>query len=127
MPVRRPIPTGLCLIISLTLTACAGSSPIGASPAAPTLAPSAATALAPLMVQVDKVCAGRESDIRVFVDAVPIGVTNPGDPGVSRLVTVGDHQLSAISRSGTEWGPFQTTVSADGLVERLGCLPADAI
>jgi hypothetical protein len=99
--------------------ACAGA----ASPVTPTAGLSPALATAPLMVQVDKICAGRETDIRVYVDGVPIGVTNPGDSGVSRDVPVGQHQLSAISRGGTQWGPFPTMVTSAGRVERLGCLP----
>ena len=63
----------------------------------------------------------------VIVDAVQVGVTNPGEQGVSRMVTVGEHQLSAISNRGTQWGPFPTTVSAAGRLERLGCMPADGL
>jgi hypothetical protein len=83
--------------------------------------------MATLNVQVDESCGGRESDIRVFVDAVLIGVTSPGESGVSQTVTIGDHQLFAVSRRGTRWGPFPTTVPVAGGVERLGCMPADAI
>ncbi len=80
-----------------------------------------------LLVQVDQLCVGRETDIRVFVDYVPIGVTNPGETGVSRMVAIGEHQLSAVSQEGTLWGPFPTTVLPDGRLERLGCMPPDAI
>jgi hypothetical protein len=78
---------------------------------APTALQAPAAATAPLNVQVDKLCSGQESQIRVFVDLEPIGVTNPGESGVSRMVTVGQHQLSAISQRGTQWGPFPTTVN----------------
>ena len=99
----------------------------GNAPAAPTPMPAEPSVNALLLVQVDGLCEGRESDIRVFVDSVPIGVTNPGQPGVSRMVPVGEHELSAVSRRGTLWGPFPTRVSNDGRVERLGCMPPDAI
>ena len=110
---------------SITMSACAGDPRGAASLTAPT-APSAA-ATAPLSVQVDAICAGRESNIAVYVDAVRVGVTNPGDAGVSQVVAVGEHQLSAISQRGTQWGPFATTVSPGGEVERLGCLPANGL
>jgi hypothetical protein len=58
---------------------------------------------------------------------VQIGETNPGEPGISSIVTVGAHQLSAVSQRGTLWGPFPATVPAGGSIERLGCMPADAI
>ncbi len=111
------------LLIALIASAC------GNAPDAPTPLPAAAsaTASALLLVQVDKLCVGRETDIRVFVDYVPIGVTNPGETGVSRMVAIGEHQLSAVSQEGTLWGPFPTTVLPDGRLERLGCMPPDAI
>ncbi len=127
MPVRRTLLTIVCLAISLLLTACVGDAHNGAGPVAPAAATAAPFPTAPLSVQVDKICAGREMEIRVFIDAVPIGVTNPGEPGVTRVVTVGEHTVAAISQRGTEWGPFPTTVAAGGLVERLGCMPADAL
>lgn len=99
----------------------------GNAAVAPTPMPAEPSATALLRVQVDNVCAGRESDIRVFVDSAPIGVTNPGQPGVSRVVAVGEHELSAVSQRGTLWGPFPTNVSNDGRLERLGCMPPDAI
>src|SRR3954452_13636264 len=99
----------------------------GNGPEAPTPVPTARAATALLKVQVDNICAGRESDIRVYVDRVPMGVTNPGLPGVSRLVAIGEHELSAVSERGTLWGPFPTSVSEDGRLERLGCMPPDAI
>jgi hypothetical protein len=125
MPGHRTLVTVACVACSIIVSACAGDPQHTASLTAPTLQASSATA--PLMVQVDKVCAGRESEIRVFVDALPIGVTNPGEPGVSRMVTIGDHLLSAISKRGTLWGPYPAGVTAAGRVERLGCLPPDAI
>ena len=126
MRARRTLLTTICLAASLMLTACAGDH-AAAGPAAPTAVSAPAASTAPLRVQVDSVCAGRETEIRVFIDAEPIGVTNPSEPGVARLVTVGNHLVSAISQRGTEWGPFPTTVDAGGLVERLGCMPADAL
>ena len=66
----------------------------------PTPVQASAEISAPLTVQVDKICAGRESNIKVLVDFVQIGVTNPGEAGVSLMVTVGDHQLSAVSQRG---------------------------
>lgn len=127
MPVQGSLLITACLIGSLLLSACARDTENSVNPIGPTAVPAAATATAALVVQVDSVCAGQESNIRVFVDLVPIGVTNPGEAGVSHMVTVGEHQLSAISQRGTEWGPFPTTVTAAGLVERLGCMPPDAI
>ena len=50
-----------------------------------------------------------------------------GEPGVFQLVSVGEHQLSAVSQRGARWGPFPTTVAEGGTLERLGCMPADAI
>lgn len=126
MSIPRSLLTIVC-VASFALTACAGGSQIGASSTAPSAVGAAPIQTAPLTVQVDRVCAGRESDIRVFVDQAPIGVTNPGDAGLSRMVTVGEHQLSAISQRGTQWGPFSTAVDAAGRVERLGCLPSDGI
>jgi hypothetical protein len=125
MPVDRRILSTACVMTALTMAACAGGSPSAASLTAPS-AP-VASALAPLKVQVDSVCAGRESNITVFVDAERIGVTNPGEPGVSRMVTVGSHQLSALSERGTMWGPFPTSVGAAGKLERLGCVTFDAL
>ncbi len=127
MPARRTLFTTTCLAATLMLTACAGDAHNGASPVAPTVTIGAPASTAPLSVQVDKICAGREMEIRVFIDAVSIGVTNPGEPGVTRVVTVGEHTVAAISQRGTQWGPFPTTVAAGGLVERLGCMPADAL
>jgi hypothetical protein len=114
-----------CVITSMLASACAGDRQTMTSPAAPTLETAGPTAA--LMVEVDKICAGQEANIRVFIDAVPVGVTNPGEPGVSRLVTVGPHQLSARSERGTMWGPFPTLVAAAGQLERLGCMPADGL
>jgi hypothetical protein len=114
-----------CVITSMLASACAGDRQTMTSPAAPTLETVGPTAA--LMVEVDKMCAGQETNIRVFIDAVQVGVTNPGEPGVSRLVTVGSHQLSARSERGTMWGPFPTLVAAAGQLERLGCMPADGL
>jgi hypothetical protein len=75
------------------------------------------------MVRIDDSCAGRESHVQVFVDHLPIGVADPGDQGVAAIVTVGSHELSARSQQGTQWGPFPTSVSPDGGVETLGCMP----
>ena len=113
------------VILSMFASACAGDRQTVMSPAAPTLETVMPTAS--LMVEVDKVCAGQETNIRVFIDAVQVGVTNPGEPGVSRVVTVGSHQLSARSERGTMWGPFPTLVAAAGQLERLGCMPADGL
>jgi hypothetical protein len=125
MPVSRTLLALAGVTGSIILSACAGA-PDGGSAIAPT-AGQAPAATAPLSVQVDAVCAGRELNISVFVDLVQIGVTNPGEPGVSRMVTVGSHQLSAVSQRGTQWGPFPTIVTADGRVERLGCMPANGL
>lgn len=125
MSVTRPLLALAGFIGSILVSACAGDGHTGTSLTAPTVQAAAATA--PLNVQVDKLCTGQESQIRVFVDREPIGVTNPGEAGVSRMVTVGEHQLSAISQRGTQWGPFPTTVNPGGRVERLGCMPADAL
>jgi hypothetical protein len=110
------------VITSTLVSACAGDGQTVMSPAAPTMETVIPTAT--LMVEVDKICGGQENNIRVFIDAVQIGVTNPGEPGVSRMVTVGSHQLSARSERGTMWGPFPTLVAAAGQLERLGCMPA---
>jgi hypothetical protein len=125
MPVHRTLLAAACLAASIVLSACAADPGSAASLTAPT-APGAAVT-APLSVQVDAICAGRESNIAVYVDAVQVGVTNPGEPGVSRMVTVGEHQLSAISQRGTQWGPYSTTVTASGRVERLGCMPSNGL
>lgn len=127
MPAHRPLLTLVGVVSSAVLSACAGASTAPSVSAPAVFAAPVAAATATLMVQVDKICAGQETDIRIFVDQQPIGVTNPGEPGVSRMVTVGEHQLSAISQRGTQWGPFSTTVNPGGRVERLGCLPADAL
>ena len=127
MPVARPFLPTFCLAGAVVVSACAGDSR-GAGPTSPTTVASPPTApVALLVIQVDSICAGRESDIRVFVDAALIGVTNPGEPGVSGTVTLGDHQLSAVSQRGTKWGPFPATVTAAGSIERIGCMPADAL
>ena len=105
MPGPRTLIIAACLTASVVVSACAGGTQNSASLTAPTAQTTIATA--PLSVQV--------------------GVTNPGEPGVSRLVAVGEHQLSAISQRGTQWGPFRTTVTADGRVERLGCMPANGL
>jgi len=110
------------VVLALFFVSACGTAPIAPTPA---LAEPSPTAL--LRVQVDSLCAGRESDIRVFVDSVQIGVTNPGQDGVSRTVTVGEHELSAVSQRRTLWGPFPIHVSNDGGLERLGCLPPDGI
>jgi hypothetical protein len=123
MPVQRLLPAAAFLVTVLVSASCARGS---ASPGAPSVL-STPESTAPLTVQVDQICAGREANIKVLVDFVQIGVTNPGDPGVSLMVTVGDHQLSAVSQRGTLWGPFPATVPAGGSIERLGCMPADAI
>ena len=107
MPVHRPFLATVCLAGSLGLSGCAGGAQNTGSLTAPTALTTAA-----LVVQVDAICSGQESNIRVYIDLVPIGVTNPGDPGVSETVTIGEHQLSAVSQRGTMWGPFPTTVVA---------------
>ena len=108
-----------CLAAVLVSPACSG-----AGPAAPAPVPAAAPGpTAMLMIRVDDSCAGRASRVQVFVDRVPIGVANPGDDGLAAIVTVGSHQLSAQSQQGTQWGPFPTSVSLDGGVETLGCMP----
>ena len=113
------------LLVALIASAC-GNAPDAPTPV-PATASATVSATALLLVQVDKLCVGRESNIKVLVDFVQIGVTNPGDAGVSLMVTVGDHQLSAVSQRGTLWGPFPATVPAGGSLERLGCMPPDAI
>jgi hypothetical protein len=113
------------VVTSMLASACGGDRQTVMSPAAPTL--DVVGLMAPLMIQVDKICAGQESNIRVFIDAVQVGVTNPGEPAVSRLVTVGSHQLSARSDRGTMWGPFPTLVAAAGQLERLGCMPLSGL
>ena len=111
--------TAACLAAALGLQACSGAGPAG-----PALVPPAAVSpTATLMIRIDDSCAGRESHVQVFVDHVPIGVANPGDNGLSAIVTVGGHELSAQSQQGTQWGPFPTSVSPDGDVETLGCMP----
>jgi hypothetical protein len=112
------------VVTSIFASACGGDRQTVMSPAAPSLD---VGLTAPLKIEVDKVCAGQESNIRVFIDAVEVGVTNPGEPGVSRLVTVGSHQLSARSDRGTLWGPYPTLVAAAGQLERLGCMPASGL
>lgn len=114
------------LLAAFMMASCSQDGGNGAATTAPSPI-AAATSTAPLVVQVDVICAGRESDIRVFVDAVQIGITNPGEAGVSQRVTVGQHQLSAISKRGTQWGPFPTTVTDGGHLERLGCMPSGGI
>lgn len=119
MPGRRTLRLAISLAGSLLTAACAGGE-TGASP----LAPATVTAtIAPLTVQVDSICEGQESQIRVFVDLQPIGTTNPGEVGVATMVTVGEHKLSAISQRGTQWGPYPTVVTPEGHIERLGCMP----
>jgi hypothetical protein len=121
MATRTPIRAVAAFLAALFALAC------GNAPGAPTPLATTPITTALLRVQVDTLCAGRETDIRVFVDHVPIGVTNPGQAGVSRMVAIGEHQLSAASQEGTLWGPFPTTVEPDGRLERLGCMPPDAI
>jgi hypothetical protein len=124
MSVHPAAPAAVVLAAMLALSACGQN---GAAPLTPTPLQASSEITAPLTVQVDQICAGRESNIKVLVDFVQIGVTNPGDPGVSLTVTVGEHQLSAVSQRGTLWGPFSATVPAGGSIERLGCMPPDAI
>ena len=113
------------VLLSMLGSACGGDRQTVMTPAAPTLEVVGLTA--PLTIEVDNVCAGQESNIRIFIDAVQVGVTNPGEPGVSRLVTVGSHLLSARSDRGTMWGPFPTLVAAAGQVDRLGCMPVSGL
>jgi hypothetical protein len=122
---HQALPGTISLAIMVALSVCGQNGAAGL--VTPTPVQASAEISAPLTVQVDQICAGRESNIKVLVDFVQIGVTNPGDAGVSLMVTVGDHQLSAVSQRGTLWGPFPTTVPAGGSIERLGCMPADAI
>jgi hypothetical protein len=121
---HRSVSATASLAAMLALSACGQH---GAGPMTPTPFQASSEITAPLTVQVDQICAGRESNIKVLVDFVQIGVTNPGEPGVSLMVTVGGHQLSAVSQRGTLWGPFPAAVPAGGSIERLGCMPADAI
>ena len=93
------------LLVALIASAC-GNAPDAPTPV-PATASATVSATALLLVQV--------------------GVTNPGETGVSRMVAIGEHQLSAVSQEGTLWGPFPTTVLPDGRLERLGCMPPDAI
>jgi hypothetical protein len=125
MPGHRALLIAAALLGSFIVSSCAGGATPGTSLTAPTA--QITTATAPLSVQVDAICAGREWHITVFVDALEVGVTNPGESGVSRMVTVGEHQLSATSARGTRWGPYPTSVGAAGKLERLGCMPADAL
>jgi hypothetical protein len=67
MPESRPLLTTACLTACLILSACAGDPGGAASATAPTAVVIPA-ATASLVVQVDKICAGRESNVRVFVD-----------------------------------------------------------
>ena len=76
MPTHRLLLTLVGVVSSLVLSACAGGTGDG-SVIAPT-ALQAPAVTAPLNVQVDQLCTGQESQIRVFVDREPIGVTNPG-------------------------------------------------
>ena len=107
------------LLLMFALQGCGAQSNTG--PAGPSAA--AVAALAPLTVQVDRICEGQESQIRVFTDSQAIGMTNPGEPGVQAMVTIGEHKLSAISQRGTQWGPYATVVVPGGHLERLGCMP----
>jgi hypothetical protein len=124
MPGFRPLFISAFLTTLLISSGCAQGE---GSPIAPSVLSTPAAPIAPLTVQVDRICAGRESNVKVLIDFVQIGETNPGEPGVSLMVTVGDHQLSAVSQRGTLWGPFPAVVPAGGSIERLGCMPADTI
>jgi hypothetical protein len=122
MPIHRALLIAFSLAGSLLTAACGGGA-ADASPIAPGAVLVSSREVAPLTVQVDRICDGQESQIRVFIDAQSIGMTNPGEAGVRVLVTVGEHKLSAISQRGTQWGPYPTVVTSDGDLERLGCMP----
>src|SRR5438105_6694255 len=93
MPVNRPLLIAACFAGSLLTAGCTGGK-TDANPLAPGDLIASSKAVAPLTVQVDRVCEGQESQIRVFVDLEAIGVTNPGEAGVFRMVTVGEHKLT---------------------------------
>jgi hypothetical protein len=74
-----------------------------------------------LRVKVDASCSGNDSNIQVSVDSAFLGTAQPGDGGVSKTVSVGDHSVSATGQRGTHWGPTSVTVGAAGFELTLRC------
>jgi hypothetical protein len=68
----------------------------------------------------------RVTTIAISVDGVLQGVVNPGDGGVSEMVTIGGHTVSAVGLlavGGTEtWKPFTVNVPAAGFNDTLTCV-----
>jgi hypothetical protein len=98
-----------------------GSTPVGpAGPSQPT-PPAASQSI--LRVTVDGgTCRGVAANVEVFVDGVSAGTINPGDGGVSRTVGAGDHNVSAVARTGNQqWASRIVNVPAAGYNLMLTC------
>jgi hypothetical protein len=81
--------------------------------------PAATTAIVKVMV--DSGCSGKDSNVQIYLDSSYLGVAQPGDSGVSKTVSLGDHSVSASGQRGTVWGPFSITVGAGGYNSVLTC------
>ena len=114
--------TTLLLGSAFLATACSGNG--SSSPAAPTT-PTPTTAT--LSVKLEAICRARSIlSADVYVDSNWLGVASAGDSGVSEVVYIGNHNLTAEAYFAngvlaSKWGPTTEAVSAGGYTETLRC------
>jgi hypothetical protein len=120
--------TGVVVILACMATITSGC---GGTPTEPTdengggvtlprpAPPTASSAI--LRVTVDSNCSGRDSNIQVYIDGSYVGLAQPGDSGVSKTVSIGDHTVSATGQGGTQWSPSTRSVPAAGYSLNLTC------
>jgi hypothetical protein len=107
-------------LATLVAAGCSGSN----TPTAPTPPP---PTTATLVVKVDIACNIRNiQSADVYVDSNWMGVAHAGDSGISEVVSIGNHSITAESYYangvlGYYWGPLNVAVPAAGLLETLRC------
>ena len=131
---RRTMGVAVVITLAVMLAAACGSGPTapsgtgggqqtggngGGSTGGGTTPPPATTAV--LKVMIDAGCSGKDSNVQVYVDGSNWGLAQPGDAGVSRSVSIGNHSISAAGQRGTQWGPFSIAVPSNGYVSTLTC------
>ena len=97
-------------LCGIALTSCSDDDPVGP-----------VTEEAVLSVMVDADCGAEASNIRIYVDDIYLGMTQPGSTGLSKRMAVGNHTIRARSDEGVEWPSFSQYLPKNGLMQNLSC------
>ena len=99
------------LISGVLLSSCSDDDPTG---------PSESTK-AVIRVFVNENCEGGASNIKVYIDDLYVGMTQPGSTGITKQMSVGNHEIYAVSQEGVVWSLFTVYLPENGLDQRLSC------